>query len=87
MKPLLALSLVLFLAGTGTAAAQDVRYNFDKEANFGSFKTYKWVVIKGATQLSDLAELSRQQALMLDHAADAVTLSGWELASSNPLAK
>jgi hypothetical protein len=56
MKPLLALSLALFLAGTGTAAAQDVRYNFDKQANFASFKTYKWVVIKGATQLSELAD-------------------------------
>ena len=32
----------------GTAFAQDVRYNFDKGANFSSFKTYKWVVIKGA---------------------------------------
>ena len=56
MRPLLALPLVLLLAGTGTAAAQDVRYNFDKQANFSSFKTYKWVVIKGATQLSDLVD-------------------------------
>jgi hypothetical protein len=56
MKPLLVLPLVLFLAGTGTAAAQDVRYNFDKQANFGAFKTYKWVVIKGANQLSDLVD-------------------------------
>jgi hypothetical protein len=56
MKPLLALSLALFLAGTGTAAAQDVRYNFDKQANFASFKTYKWVTIKGATQLSELVD-------------------------------
>src|SRR5215213_10015310 len=56
MKPLLALSLGLLLAGTGTAAAQDVRYNFDKQANFTAFKTYKWVVIKGATQLSDLTD-------------------------------
>jgi Domain of unknown function (DUF4136) len=56
MKPLFALTLVLLLAGTGTAAAQDVRYNFDKQANFASFKTYKWVTIKGATQLSELAD-------------------------------
>jgi hypothetical protein len=33
-----------------------VRYNFDKSANFAAFKTYKWVVIKGATPLGDLAE-------------------------------
>jgi hypothetical protein len=55
MKPLLA-SLVLLLVGPSIAAAQDVRYNFDKQANFGAFKTYKWVVIKGANQLSDLAD-------------------------------
>jgi hypothetical protein len=55
MKSLFA-SLVLLLVATGTAAAQDVRYNFDKQANFGAFKTYKWVVIKGANQLSDLAD-------------------------------
>jgi len=55
MKPLLA-SLVLLLVATGTAAAQDVRFNFDKQANFSAFKTYKWVTIKGANQLSDLAD-------------------------------
>src|SRR5206468_3838919 len=63
MKPLLALSLALFLAGTGTAAAQDVRYNFDKQANFASFKTYKWVTIKGATQLSELADKQVKDAV------------------------
>jgi hypothetical protein len=53
---LLALPLALLLASAGTAAAQDVRYNFDQQANFGSFKTYKWVSLKGATTLSDLAD-------------------------------
>lgn len=48
--------LVLLLAGTGTALAQDIRYNFDKEANFGGYKTYKWVTIKGAQQLNDLVD-------------------------------
>ena len=48
--------MVLLLAGAGSAFAQDVRYNFDKDTNFSAFKTYKWVVIKGATQLSDLAD-------------------------------
>jgi hypothetical protein len=50
------LPMALLLAGAATALAQDVRYNFDKSANFGAFKTYKWVVIKGATPLADLAE-------------------------------
>ena len=56
MKRLLSLAALVLLAGTGTAFAQDVRYNFDKGANFSGFKTYKWVVIKGAQQLSDLVD-------------------------------
>jgi hypothetical protein len=50
------LPLVLCLAAASNALAQDVRYNFDKTANFAAFKTYKWVAIKGATQLSDLVD-------------------------------
>jgi len=34
----------LFLAGT--AMAQDVRYNYDKSADFSKYKTYKWVEMK-----------------------------------------
>ena len=56
MRARLIFPLVLLLASAGSALAQDVRYNFDKEANFSTFKTYKWVVIKGAQQLSDLAD-------------------------------
>ena len=56
MTPRFVLPLVLLLAGASSALAQDVRYNFDKSADFASFKTYKWVPIKGATQLSDLVD-------------------------------
>jgi hypothetical protein len=55
MKRLIAFSSLLLLVAS-SAFAQDVRYNFDKSANFASFKTYKWVVIKGANQLSDLPD-------------------------------
>lgn len=55
-KLLFALPLALLLASASTAGAQDVRYNFDKDANFGSFKTYKWVTLKGANPLSDLVD-------------------------------
>jgi uncharacterized protein DUF4136 len=48
--------LLLVLAFAGTAAAQDVRFNFDKSANFAGFKTYKWVPMKGAQQLADLPD-------------------------------
>jgi hypothetical protein len=63
MKRLLALSILLFVAGAGSVAAQDVRYNFDKTANFAMFKTYKWVVIKGADQLSDLGDKQLKAAV------------------------
>jgi hypothetical protein len=56
MKRFFAFPLALVLAGAGTAAAQDVRYNFDKQANFGSFKTYKWVALKGAQPLPELVD-------------------------------
>ena len=56
MKSFSVLPLLLVLASAGSAAAQDVRFNFDKNANFGNFKTYKWVQIKGAQQLNTLAD-------------------------------
>jgi hypothetical protein len=56
MRRLLVLPLVLFLAGTSSSFAQDVRYNFAKDANFAGFKTYKWVAIKSAQPLSDLVD-------------------------------
>ena len=51
-----AMPLALVLLGTGVAFAQDVRYNFDKDAQFANFKTYKWVVLKDATPLNDLQD-------------------------------
>lgn len=48
-KPsVLTLAFAVLLASAVTAFAQDVRYNFDKQADFSQFKTYKWVVLKGA---------------------------------------
>jgi len=75
MKPLFALSFAMLLAGAGTAGAQDVRYNFDKQANFAGFKTYKWVVIKGATQLSDLADKQVKEAVDAELAKKGLTKS------------
>jgi hypothetical protein len=47
MKMLRCLVPVFFLLA-GVAAAQDVRYNYDKTADFTKYKTYKWVEIKGS---------------------------------------
>ena len=45
MKRILCFVPVLLLLA-GMAAAQDVRYNYDKAADFTKYKTYKWVEIK-----------------------------------------
>jgi len=52
------LPLVLFflLAGATSALAQDVRYNFDSQANFASFKTYKWVALRTDTPMNDIVD-------------------------------
>jgi len=36
----------VFLLLAGMAAAQDVRYNYDKTADFSKYKTWKWVEMK-----------------------------------------
>lgn len=54
MKKLFLFVLALLAVGVATAVAQDVRYNFDKSADFSKFKTYKWVDIKGADKANDL---------------------------------
>jgi hypothetical protein len=42
------------LALAAIGSAQDVHYNFDNEANFAKYKTYKWVEIPGGVKLDDL---------------------------------
>jgi hypothetical protein len=54
--------LPLALLATG-AFAQDVRYNFDKGANFPKYKTYKWVQIKDTPQLPQLADQQVKSAI------------------------
>ena len=38
------------------AIAQDTRYNFDKNADFSKFKTYKWVSLKDAAKPNELMD-------------------------------
>jgi hypothetical protein len=71
MKQLIAvpLFLLLLVAGAGQALAQDVRYNFDRGTNFAALKSYKWVPIKDATPLSDLADRQIKAAVDAELAA------------------
>lgn len=56
MKRVLLLSMVTILLAAGTAVAQDVRYNFDRNTDFSKFKTYKWVTFKDAAKLNNLID-------------------------------
>lgn len=46
-----------------TGLSQDVRYNFDRDANFSKFKTYHWVLIKDAAKPSDLVDKQVKSAI------------------------
>ena len=43
-----------FVLVASVAAAQDVGYNFDQQADFTKYKTYKWVAVKGAQAPNEL---------------------------------
>ena len=79
MKRLIAFSSLLLLVAS-SALAQDVRYNYDKSANFAGFKTYKWVVIKGAAQLSDLPDRQVKAAVDAELAKKGLTKTDGETA-------
>ncbi len=55
MKPIsrTAVWSVLFLVSLGTALAQQVKTDFDHQANFSQYKTYSWQTIKPANSLWD----------------------------------
>lgn len=56
-------AMLSLLISLGSAFAQDVRYNFDKSADFSKYKTYKWVELKGADKLDDLTDRQIRDAL------------------------
>ncbi|MGC1298685.1 MAG: DUF4136 domain-containing protein, partial [Alloacidobacterium sp.] len=55
--------MAILLTVASTTLAQDVRYNFDKDSDFSKFKTYKWVVLKGATPVDDLSDKQIKEAI------------------------
>jgi len=61
MKNILAFAVLTLLSSI--SVAQDVRYNFDKKADFSKFKTYKWVPIKDAAKVSDLVDKQIKDAI------------------------
>jgi uncharacterized protein DUF4136 len=73
MKRLAVLSLIMLLLAPVMAVAQEVRYNFDKSADFSKFKTYKWVPIKDASEVSDLVDKQIKDALDAELATKGLT--------------
>ena len=73
MKRFSFLSVVVLLLVAGSALAQDIRYNFDKNADFSKFKTYKWVPIKDAQKLSDLVDKQIKDAMDTELAKKGLT--------------
>ncbi len=56
--------MILPLALLATCGfAQDVRYNFDKGANFSDYKTYKWVQLKDATPIDQLTDQALRNSI------------------------
>ena len=82
--------VALLLMMSSSMFADDTRYNFDKDADFSKFKTYKWVIIKGATPVDDLmdkqiktsidAQLATKGLTKVEGDADADLLIGYQAA-------
>lgn len=54
MRKILIAGCVFLLLGLSRAAAQNVVYDFDKNADFSKYKTYKWVTLPSTEQLDEL---------------------------------
>jgi Domain of unknown function (DUF4136) len=55
MKGILGFAAAIVLTA-GMAFGQDVSYNFDQQADFSKYKTYKWVEMKGGEQVDQLVK-------------------------------
>lgn len=57
------LAVLVTLLGCGAALAQDVKYDYDRSANFAKYKTYKWVAVEGASHPDQLTDKDIKQAV------------------------
>jgi len=80
MKKHVILAMALLFVGVGTAVAQDVRYDFDKDKDFSKYKTYKWVPIKGAQLPDDLTQKAVTSAIDAELATKGLTKTDAEQA-------
>jgi hypothetical protein len=78
MKRLSVMVLALLAVGASGALAQDVRYNFAKDAKFSDYKTFKWVdVIKGSDQVNQITDNQIKAAIEAELATKGLTKNGF----------
>ena len=73
MKALRTIFPALLLVTAGYA--QDVRYNFAAGEDFAKYKTFKWVQIKDAEQLNQIADEQLKTAVAAELAKKGLTLT------------
>jgi len=74
MKGLSLIVVALLTLGASGARAQDVRYNFAKDAKFSDYRTYKWVdVVKGSDQVNQITDNQIKAALEAELATKGLT--------------
>jgi hypothetical protein len=73
MKKLSLLVVALLALGASGALAQDVTYNFAKDAKFSDYKTYKWVDLKGADEPNEITQNQIKAAIDSELAGKGLT--------------
>lgn len=73
MRRKIILSFVMIVLAATIASSQDTRYNFDRNADFSKFKTYKWVTLKNAAQLDNLLDQQIKAAVDAELAKKGLT--------------
>ncbi len=73
MKRVVVFSLAAFLLVGCASVVADVRYNFDKNADFSRFKTYKWVPMKDAPKIDDFRDKQIKDAVDAELARKGLT--------------
>ncbi|HEY6508561.1 MAG TPA: DUF4136 domain-containing protein [Vicinamibacterales bacterium] len=73
MRRLIGLTSAFLFVVAAAAAAQDVSYNFDQQADFTKYKTYRWVESKGGEQLDPLITKQIVDAFDLNLATKGLT--------------
>ena len=68
-------ALVLVLAAAGTASAQRVTHDYDRNADFSQYRTYRWVEIEGAERPNQLTDGHIKDAINSELAAKGLTQS------------